>query len=219
MSVQFSLLPTKKEDITVLGDLLFHSKLSLSINRLLWKAWPNETVQREQYAATIAGAHNDPNMLDFKTVDEKTGQIIGYICFARNKGTNQPSSGDQIHSPTDTEGSPTATPTKDIPTGVDPEVLAGAVKACDEVEKGMNLAESYGKQMKTKETCRTTPLNSTELIYIVVDQQHRGRGLGSQLLKRAFAEAKAANIPLYVCSEPAAQDFYEKIRLRGGQSR
>lgn len=53
-------------------------------------------------------------------------------------------------------------------------------------------------------------LTFPDLIFIVVDQPYRGKGLGSQLLQHAFAQAKAARIPFCVCSEPAARPFFDK---------
>jgi hypothetical protein len=45
MSAQFTISAPEEKDIQVLGDLLLRSKLSLSINRMLWKDWPNGTAK------------------------------------------------------------------------------------------------------------------------------------------------------------------------------
>lgn len=53
-------------------------------------------------------------------------------------------------------------------------------------------------------------LINPELVFIVVDQPWRGKSIGSQLLQRGFAEAKAAGVPFCVTSEPAARSFFVK---------
>lgn len=89
MSAQFLISAPEEKDIKVLGGLLLRSKLSLTINRLLWKNWPNETAQREQYTAAVEGAFKDPNMLDLRAVDKETGQIAGYVCFTKKEKNAQ----------------------------------------------------------------------------------------------------------------------------------
>lgn len=49
----YTLRPVQSSDIPVLGDLLYNSKLALTINRLLFKDWPNEAAQRRNYAAVL----------------------------------------------------------------------------------------------------------------------------------------------------------------------
>jgi hypothetical protein len=90
MSAQVMISAPEEKDIQVLGDLLLRSKLSLSVNRLLWKNWPNETAQREQYTAAVASALKHPNMLDLKATDSQTGQIVGYTCLTKKERKAQP---------------------------------------------------------------------------------------------------------------------------------
>ncbi|KAE8141607.1 hypothetical protein BDV38DRAFT_278960 [Aspergillus pseudotamarii] len=45
----YTIRPVELSDIPALGDLLYTSKLALTINRLLFRNWPNEAVQRQNY--------------------------------------------------------------------------------------------------------------------------------------------------------------------------
>lgn len=208
MSAQFSISAPEEKDIKVLGDLLLRSKLSLSINRLLWNNWPNETAQREQYTAAVEGAFKDPNMLDLKAVDMETGQIAGYVCFTKKEmnaqnDTAQPQAEDDGTAPAQSQ---------DTPATMDANVLAGVMKACQEIASGLDFPKNYGKLKRSPTESRKDQALTvgTELIFIVVDQAFRGKGLGSQLMQRGFAEARAAGLPLCVCSEPAPRSFFDR---------
>lgn len=141
MSARFSISAPEEKDIKVLGDLLLRSKLSLSINRLLWKNWPNETAQREQYTAAVEGAFNDLNMLDLKAVDEATGQIVGYVCFTKKEKNAQCDNAQPRAE--DEDVAPAAS--QDTPVTMDADVLAGVMKACQEVASGLDFPQNYGK--------------------------------------------------------------------------
>lgn len=202
MPAQFSISALEEQDINVLGDLLLRSKLSLSINRLLWKDWPNETAQREQYTAAISDAFTDSNMLDLKAVDNATGQIVGYICLAKKERKAHPDVTDN--------GRPRTEDNMAAPATMDASVLAGVGNACQKVARGLNFPQNYGRLPNaTRITERS--LIVVELVFIVVEQAYRGKGLGTQLLQRAFAEAREAGVPLCVCSEPAARPFFDKF--------
>ncbi|KAJ5161246.1 hypothetical protein N7492_006638 [Penicillium capsulatum] len=46
------------------------------------------------------------------------------------------------------------------------------------------------------------------VVYICVDPDPQRCGIGSKLIQRAFQRAKANDLPLATCAEPASCDFY-----------
>ena len=148
MSTQFSISTPEEKDVNVLGDLLLRSKLALSINRLLWTDWPNETAQRKQYTSAIAGALKDPNMQDLKAVDDQTGHIVGYICFTKKKGNAQSEVKNDVQPQAKDDGVASAA-SRQPPAGMSAEVLAGVGKACQEVVSGFDFPDNYGRLSRT----------------------------------------------------------------------
>ncbi|CVK93481.1 uncharacterized protein FMAN_02867 [Fusarium mangiferae] len=49
-----------------------------------------------------------------------------------------------------------------------------------------------------------------ELTFIYVKPSHRKQGIGALLMREAFSRTEAEGVVLYLCSEPAAHDFYRK---------
>ena len=47
-----------------------------------------------------------------------------------------------------------------------------------------------------------------ELMYICVDPFYRRHGIGSSLVNHCFRESESMQLPMAVCSEPAAHDFF-----------
>ncbi|PPJ55468.1 hypothetical protein CBER1_08018 [Cercospora berteroae] len=79
------------------------------------------------------------------------------------------------------------------PAMMNADILAGIGNAGQKVASGLKFPKNY------------------ELVFIVVEQAYRGKGLGSRLLQRGLAEVRAAGVPLCVCSEPAARPFFDKF--------
>ena len=80
--------PVQPTDLEDCVELTHASKLSLSINRLLWNDWPATSAQkfvcRRAIEASI-GTGNNPRVL--KAVDPKTGKLVGSLTLSR-RGKN-----------------------------------------------------------------------------------------------------------------------------------
>lgn len=49
-----------------------------------------------------------------------------------------------------------------------------------------------------------------ELTHIFVDQAYRKKGIGSRLMRMCIERVKAEGLPLMLCSDPTAHEFYLK---------
>jgi hypothetical protein len=79
-STSFTVSPIENSDLPAVSRNLAASKLPLTINRLLYKNWPNEEAQLAQCTKTIEGAFKNPlNVLFLKAIDNKSGEIVGHI--------------------------------------------------------------------------------------------------------------------------------------------
>lgn len=66
-----SIVPVTAQDLPTMAKLLCDSKLQLTINRLLFKDWPNEAAQVPNYTRAVEGSFKDPSVESFKVVDDK----------------------------------------------------------------------------------------------------------------------------------------------------
>ncbi|KAL4765362.1 GNAT family N-acetyltransferase [Aspergillus foveolatus] len=76
----------ERSDLGALEELLFTSKLSLTINRLLFNDWPNEAAQRRDYRAALE--HQDLESDDresLSVIDNASGKLIGCIALCRRQ--------------------------------------------------------------------------------------------------------------------------------------
>lgn len=84
MPENYTFRPVQPSDAKVLGGILYRSKLALTINRLLFKNWPNEAAQLQNYTSTIEGM--DESMADsLSVVDNASGDVIGLLALSRRK--------------------------------------------------------------------------------------------------------------------------------------
>jgi hypothetical protein len=81
----YSIQRATLSDLPVLADLLYTSKLPLTINRLLWHDWPNEGAQRAQYSRAAEGGLNDLATETFKVIDDGSGETVGHLYLTRHK--------------------------------------------------------------------------------------------------------------------------------------
>lgn len=75
----YSIQPATLDDRPTLANLLYTSKLPLTINRLLWDDWPDEEAQRAQYRRAVEGGLSDPATEAFKVSDGDLGEVIGHL--------------------------------------------------------------------------------------------------------------------------------------------
>ncbi|CBF83282.1 hypothetical protein AN3162.2 [Aspergillus nidulans FGSC A4] len=177
----------ERSDLDALEELLFTSKLSLTINRLLFKDWPNEAAQRRNYRAALENQDFESDDRErLGVIDNASGKLIGFIALCRR----QPELHTQAASPS-VDG-----PEKqmNIPDHFNPEVYNAVMNAVRELSfTGLETREHY------------------EVVYIAVDHAFRRRGIGRDLVRHVFAKAKAAGVPVAVSSEPQAYAFFTEM--------
>ncbi|KIW23557.1 uncharacterized protein PV07_11746 [Cladophialophora immunda] len=186
-----SISPVSSSDLPFLSDLVHTCKLALPINRLLFKDWPNDAAQKPLYAAAVESAFKGESVDCLKSVDQQPGDILGYLALTRKRPhtgstETQPPSGKGIGSEKQ----------QDIPEFFNSEVLSAVSNAVSEIAKG------------------TEGFDHFELSYICVKPSARRHGIGSQLVNVCLERARTEGIPLVVCSEPAAHEFFLNLGFR-----
>lgn len=86
---KFSIVPATPEDLPAIASLVHTSKQTLTINRVLFKDWPNEAAQRPIYAAAVEAGFRDPQTQTLKAVDDTTGEILGHLVFATRRAATE----------------------------------------------------------------------------------------------------------------------------------
>lgn len=134
MASPYHILPVESADLATLAEFVYESKLSLTINRLVYKDWPNEVAQRHQYTLAVEGGFNNPNIESLKAVDA-SGEIVGYLALTRihPKTTEEPADKNkwsQQQSATDV---------------FDQDVLKAVIQGVAAVAEGTQTLDRYGK--------------------------------------------------------------------------
>ncbi|KAK7413913.1 hypothetical protein QQX98_007180 [Neonectria punicea] len=83
MASSSTVLPVTSSDLLTLAGFLYASKLSLTINRLIYKDWPAEAVQKRNYAKSIETSFNDSSDECLKAVDDVSGEILGFVVLTK----------------------------------------------------------------------------------------------------------------------------------------
>jgi hypothetical protein len=130
MAAPVTISSVSREDLAVLSDYLLKAKLSLTINRLLIKNWPNESGQKPIYAGAIEGAFSDPNCECLKAVDSKTGEIAGFVVSSIKEPRSIPEAAEL-----------------EVPGAVEPSVYAAVMSAAGDLDSDMANAEHLGEFM------------------------------------------------------------------------
>ncbi|KAF7554712.1 hypothetical protein G7Z17_g2709 [Cylindrodendrum hubeiense] len=185
MAAPHSILSVESADLPTIAEFLYSSKLKLTINRLLFKDWPNEVAQRQQYAQAVEGAFNDAKTESLKVVDVASGEIVGYLALTQKHPVipKEPTNDDEKKE-------------QSVPEAFNPDVLNAVRQAMAEITKGVATIDHY------------------EVTYIYVRPSYRRLGIGAQLVQKAFDKARGAGVPLTVAAEPAAYDFFVKLGFK-----
>ncbi|OJJ96420.1 hypothetical protein ASPACDRAFT_63354 [Aspergillus aculeatus ATCC 16872] len=190
-SVNPTISRIESSDLPFLAEFIHSAKLSLSINRLLYQPWPNETVQRKQYTGAVEGAFADASMECFKaTTEGDLNAIIGYMVLAKKTATKQDPLAPVPAKSVPPDNLPSA------PEGMNPGVLAEVSAANVEVGRATENIDRY------------------ELIYMCVEPSYQRQGVGSRLLQLGFDRARAESLPLAVTAEAPAYGFFETLGFR-----
>lgn len=91
MVAKHTILSLPASDLQASADLIHASKLSLTINRLLYKNWPATETQKAQCLYAVTNASHDPTIESFKVEDPDTKELTGYLALSRK----QPKEGKQ----------------------------------------------------------------------------------------------------------------------------
>ena len=130
----FSVVPVTKSDLPAIAHLVHLCKLALPINRLLFKNWPNDAVQKPLYAGAVKSSFDDEAIRCWKGVNDETGELVGYIATTRKRPQNTEA---QDH---DVEG--TEIPT--VPNGLNAEVMAAVSAATSQIACSMSEVDHFG---------------------------------------------------------------------------
>lgn len=88
--LNYSISPATITDLPTLARLLCHSKLTLTITRLLQEDSGNEDLLLARCTRAVEDSLNDPAAETLKVVDGITGNIIGHMTTTmRKKSTSQ----------------------------------------------------------------------------------------------------------------------------------
>lgn len=198
----YSILPVVEADLPFLAKFIHASKLRLSINRLLYEDWPNETVQMRMYTEAVVSGFNDPSTECFKAVDTESNEIVGYFVLARKRPAQKLP-----------EYELGANPYHGTPEGLNPSLFAEVMTASAKIAKATEDTDFFGKSSESN--CLRGFYNilifKTDLVYICVEPRFQKHGIGAKLIQLGFDRAKVENIPFVLCAEAPAHGFYIKL--------
>lgn len=150
MAASYTIASVENDDILTLSDLVHTSKLSLPINQLLFRDWPNDAAQKPLYTQAVVSSHNDPAVTDLKAVDDASGKIIGYIAFTRKHASGGPPPTDEADSARNaSDQQQHSSP----PEGLNPDVLAAVAGLNSQESRHFSSFDHYG----TPDYCSILP--------------------------------------------------------------
>lgn len=197
---KYTVVPVSSEDLPTLSSFLYTAKQFLTINRVLWKNWPNEIAQRHLYSNTVESSLKNPSIETFKAVHIESNEMVGHVVVSRC----QPITEEQ-KAARDGNGGIQA------PHFQNADVFNAVIGAVKDLDKGVEGIDRFGPYFISLCQLTTSLLTFyTEITHIFVSQAHRNKGIGSQLVKIGIDKAKAAGLPLVVGAEPASHTFFQK---------
>ncbi|KAI9036765.1 uncharacterized protein KD926_001343 [Aspergillus affinis] len=132
-SLNYTLRPPNRSDVPVLSDLLYNSKLTLTINRLLFKDCPNEQAQRKNYASVFDGLESSPTET-VAVCDAASGEVVGLLAFARKRPSVD----------TDESASPSTKEPQNKPDIFNQEVLGAVMETVKTLSENTKGLDHYG---------------------------------------------------------------------------
>ncbi|KAL4782615.1 hypothetical protein BJX76DRAFT_332286 [Aspergillus varians] len=130
-SNNYTIRPMEPSDIPETSELLYESKLALMVNRLLFKNWPNEEIQRKNYRSVFDNLEHSPGD-KLSVIANASGEVVGHFTVTRR----QPAKKVEEPNPLGNEGQKKrALP--EVPEHFNAEVLSAVQNACMELERVM----------------------------------------------------------------------------------
>ena len=210
-----SIVPITKDDIPTLAKLLCDSKLQLTINRLLFKDWPNEVAQVPNYTMAVEGGFVNPDNEAFKAIDDKGESkcssvrpphrtaadssllaVLGHLALTRIR-------------PKRSESATVLKGDQKVPDHFNRDIFAWVMKTVGEIDEDFKGIDHYG-ETTSPTIIQICAKYEVEVTHIYVKPMHRRRGIGSQLMKLCLAKAKADGVPLVSKVEPGAYEYFSK---------
>lgn len=125
----------KEADVPVMVNLLYHEKISLPINQLMWKQWPNEAPQKARIESAVRGSLSDPIHTVYKIIDDEVERVVGLLVLTRRQPPTLDVQGTQ---PTNEGAKPT------LPPELRQDVTEAIMAAIGDIEKDSTHVECIG---------------------------------------------------------------------------
>ncbi|KAH7034769.1 uncharacterized protein B0I36DRAFT_381631 [Microdochium trichocladiopsis] len=186
----YSAHPILPADVPEIAEFLCASKLSLAVNRLLYKDWPAFNVQKAHYTAALRG--RDPNNNGWKVVEDESGVAVGHLFLTKSDPSSR-TDGSGDAGGTESEDKVAAS-AGEVPGGMVPEVYRMVMETVKNVDEQSALAN----------------VEHLRLTHIWVTPSHRGRGIGTSLItlcQNKARETSGDGRPLFVSCEPQLEPF------------
>jgi len=130
---KYSIVPVKSQDLPTIISLVHTAKLPLTINRLMWKDWPNDVAQKRSHRKAVDSAFEDPLMQIWKVVFLEKGEIVGHLVLSKKPGRGEAKDEKQ-----DERGE------KPIPEGANTEVIQAVMDSVAKIQKSWEEVEHLG---------------------------------------------------------------------------
>lgn len=130
-----TIVPATEADITTIVNMLYLEKISLPLNQLMWKQWPNETPQKARIESAVSGSLKDANHQTYKFLDGENGEVVGLLVLARS-GPTIPD--EQSEKPED------ETPKPSIPSELRGDVFEMVVAGINDICKDSTTKDRIG---------------------------------------------------------------------------